>query len=130
MLVVIRDERENDREPPLREDWPPAASQSADVRSGSPGSCHGDMAGPPSVTGASSAHGRCEFGWYRGRFAFRPNRWDGGLFCYRKDRRYEIEDRSFGIRQGRIMQKDRMRPAAAPISYLLTPNSEKGSLKV
>ena len=25
---------------------------------------------------------RCEFGWYRGRNAFRPNVWDEGLFYF------------------------------------------------
>ena len=81
MLIVISDERENNRDTPPREVWPPAASQTADARFGSPGSRRGDTAGPPSVTGASSAYSvSMNLGGTAEGLPFVPRDWDGGHF--------------------------------------------------
>ena len=52
-------------------------------------------------------------------FAFRPRDGTRGVFCYHKDRRYEIEDRSFGIRQSRMIPIE-PHQFLSPISTLLT----------
>ena len=50
---------------------------------GSPGSRRGDTAGPPSVTGASSARPRgANLGGTAEGCAFRPMVWDGGFFLF------------------------------------------------
>ena len=54
-------------------------------------------------------------------FAFRPRDGTRGVFCYHKDRRYEIEDRSFGIRQSRMIPIEPH--SGRPSSYLRSPRS-------
>ena len=81
MLVVISDERENNRDTPPREVWSPAASQTADARFGSPRSRRGDTAGRPPLQGLQvRMANRANLGGTAEGTAFRPNGWDGGSF--------------------------------------------------